>query len=370
MKRLTPVALFLVALGIGAMLAVPGQADPWVFEETFDGNYSTPHIFNDPTWVLEPEIGDGQLENGQHVPVMAGHGADCGAPPGMHVVTTDPEGFFICNNHLMTTVHSGYGVANFTLPRQFDFANRTGTIEFDVNAYAFGREWWSLWLVPPADDRPEFQLTDEGGSNTPPRNGVQFSRIAEAHWVRLFENGVMTQSWTDTGISGWDSSGMQSESGFYDPRVRFKNRITVSESGWKWEILSNDEPGKVYTVGDYWYSPARTWAIEFSRVNLHFEHYSYNPNKDGIDPQFYTFHWDNIRFDGTGGTASTPTSTPTSTVVSATATPSVSATLTPSPSATATPIPTSTSMPLKNCRAQERVGTRWVTVRTYQAVSC
>jgi hypothetical protein len=344
----------MAALAVG-FLVTPGQADPWAFEETFPGQYSTPHIFNDPAWTLEPEIGDGQLENGQHVPVMAGHGGDCGAPPAMHVVHTNVEGFFVCNDHLMTTVHSGYGVANFTLPAQFDFANRTGTIEFDVNAYAFGREWWSLWLVPPADDRPEFQLIDEGGSNTPPRNGIQFSRIAEAHHVRLFENGVMTGHWADTGTSGWDSSGMRSESGFNDPRVRYKNRITVSESGWTWELFSIDEPGKVYTVGNYSWSPARAWDIEFSRVNLHFEHYSYNPDKDGIDPQFYTFHWDNFRFDGIGSTPSTPA--PTSTAIPATAT--------PKPTSTSTPSPT-----LKNCRVQERVGTRWVTVRTYQAANC
>lgn len=360
MTRLLPAAAFLVALTVGLM-AAPGQADPWVFEETFDGAFSTPHVFNDPTWILEPEIGDGLLENGQHVPVQAGHGGDCGAPPALHVVTHDEQGFFICNNHLMTTIHSGYGVANFTLPQQFDFANRTGTIEFDVNAYAFGREWWSLWLVPPGDDRPEFQLVDEGGSDTPPRNGVQFSRIAEAHHVRLFENGVMTAHWADTGTSGWDSSGMQSESGFNDPRVRYKNRITVSESGWKWEIFSIDESGKVYTVGDYWFSPARTWDIAFSRVNLHFEHYSYNPTKDGIDPQFFTFHWDNIRFDGSGNTVP-PTNTPIP--VPPTNTPVVPPTATPVPP-TATPSPV-----LKTCRVQERVGTRWVTVRTYQAAVC
>jgi hypothetical protein len=353
-NKLPFLAVFMAALAVG-FLVTPGQADPWAFEETFPGQYSTPHIFNDPAWTLEPEIGDGQLENGQHVPVMAGHGGDCGAPPAMHVVHTNVEGFFVCNDHLMTTVHSGYGVANFTLPAQFDFANRTGTIEFDVNAYAFGREWWSLWLVPPADDRPEFQLIDEGGSNTPPRNGIQFSRIAEAHHVRLFENGVMTGHWADTGTSGWDSSGMRSESGFNDPRVRYKNRITVSESGWTWELFSIDEPGKVYTVGNYSWSPARAWDIEFSRVNLHFEHYSYNPDKDGIDPQFYTFHWDNFRFDGIGSTPSTPA--PTSTAIPATAT--------PKPTSTSTPSPT-----LKNCRVQERVGTRWVTVRTYQAANC
>lgn len=55
------------------------------------------------------------------------------------------------------------------------------------------------------------------------------------------------------------------------------------------------------------------------------------------------------------GSASVPTPTPTPTAT---------------PTATPTPAPTATPVPLRQCRVQERVGSSWVTRRTYQAEAC
>jgi hypothetical protein len=189
----------------------------------------------------------------------------------------------------MTHMNAGYGVASI-MPRQpFDFAGRTGTIEFETNVYGFGRSWWDVYIVPEDEMLDEIVVRDEGGAGEQlPKRGIVFSFGNSTPCVRVIENYIFTQQWCH-----WERylTAFPTDPANTSGAIRRLFRFTVSSTGWTFEVQKQD--------ATFWsFSGLFTPAPSFTRGLIKIEHHAYNPTKDGIDAHRYTYHWDNIRFDG------------------------------------------------------------------------
>lgn len=250
--------------------------------------------------------------NNPSTPIEAGHGPGCQAPIGNsdsslnnHLLqhsdsmsmgdwqnNVRPQVFYVCNNHMMTAVKSGYSVASF-MPRYiFDFAGRTGNIQFDTNPYAFSREWWDLYIVPAEDMLINIEQIDEGGTGELlPKQGVLFSMNSGQPQIDVIENYEKTYKWRY-----WQSyaQAFPDDPALNDPKVRRTFKFSLSQTNWTFELQKAD--------GSFWkHSGTFDKPLPFSNGLVKVEHHSYNPTKEGIQGSpwsQYTYHWDNFIFDG------------------------------------------------------------------------
>jgi hypothetical protein len=190
-----------------------------------------------------------------------------------------------------------------------------------------------LYIVPQADDIPTIQSCDEGGCPTMfPRRAVLFSFLNGKPEVRVIDNFVPVYH-----FKHWqDYCGAVNNPGCENTAIRVPFRFSLSATAWKFEIKKPD--------GSWWtHQGSFGFTLSFTKGVLHYEHHSYNPEKDNVPVLSRTFHWDNIRFDGPviGGT---PSATPTTPMSSATST----STLVPSFTNTPTTPPTVTPVPATN----------------------
>jgi hypothetical protein len=292
----------------------------WAFQETFDGAPTVPQPFSSPRWDVvvgnndADGIVDGQVVS--HVDdsitygtIEAGHTSMCGAPfaqPGdanNHNINVDssllgfqqntrPQLAYVCSNHLMTAVKAGYAVVSL-MPRQlFDWQGRVGTVEMETSLFTFGREWWDTYIVP--EDEMLLEVVDEleGGTGEQlPRRAVKFSfvgnklRVAVIDEYHIIEEHTVPQMWREM---------FPDDPALTDPRIRRVVRMQVSQQTWKMEIQKED--GQYFTFSGNFGLP-----LSFTRGLVRFEHHAYNPTKDYIfgEPwSQFTYHWDNMRFDG------------------------------------------------------------------------
>lgn len=210
---------------------------------------------------------------------------------------TNPDNsFFICNNHMMSSMGQvdGYSVSAFWPRQEFDFA-QGGTVEWDVNVNDHhSRSFWEVMIVPrdemlmssaadwlPIDehypkDRIVFQFGTAGGDSGRrmhvgadflPPNGIVSNPCCGIQWRSVDPN--------DPALT--------------DRRIRRKNRITIANNKIDWSIIKQD--GTPHTV-----SMDIPGGLPFNRGLVVFKTHAYTPVKDGTE--VYTFHWDNIRFSG------------------------------------------------------------------------
>lgn len=304
--------------GGGEPNPTPGPGD-WAFLETFDGAPANPQAYlssrfdivvgsNDADGVMDGQVlvSDPPLVL-DYGTIEAGHGPNCGAPIGTsqnnHNISVDfdPQGFqtntrpqltYQCNKHIMTVAKAGYGVVSL-MPRQlFDFAGRTGTISLDTNVYGYFREWWDVYVVPEDDMLEEMVIKDEGGTGEAlPKQGVRFTFSETKPGVDVISNYQFVDQWR----SGQSfKQAFPSDPAITDPKTRRNFQLQLSTTGWGFKVQKQD--------GTYWTNSGTfDSALPFSRAEIRIEHHSYNPTKEGVPGEpwsQYTFHWDNIAFDG------------------------------------------------------------------------
>jgi hypothetical protein len=323
-------------------------ATTWAFQETFDGAPTAPTPFKSTRWdiVIDSNDIDGIMD-GQTVPeatgfatddaIELGHGAHCeppynpanpNDPNNIHTVPVDfnPLGFqqntrpllnFICNNHMMSVAKAGYGISSF-MPRQiFDWGGRTGLIEFETSLYPAqgGREWWDLYIAPPQEILLDHVRKDEGGDyEQMPKRALKFKFGGNKMNVNLIDN--YQEVW---GTAHWQKYGCQegettcafpNDTSIDDPRIRRNVRIQVSSTSWKFQLevdanAPTNPPSLSYETIEgkrYWtFSGSWPQPLSFSQGLIRWGHHSYNATKDGNFGRpwsQFTFHWDNMRFDG------------------------------------------------------------------------
>ena len=193
---------------------------------------------------------------------------------------------------MMTAVKAGYGVVSMEPRQLFDFAGRTGTISLDVGVYGYFREWWDVYVVPEDDMLEEMVIKDEGGTGEAlPKQGVRFSFSETKPGVAVINNYQFTQQWRN-----WQGfkQAFPSDPAITDPKPRRNVQMHMSQTAWGFDVQKAD--------GTYWsFDGNFDTPLPFTRAAIRIEHHSYNPTKEGVPGtpwSQYTFHWDNIAFDG------------------------------------------------------------------------
>jgi hypothetical protein len=287
--------------------ATPSPPGNWAFQETFTGTPSSPAPFlsnrfdvivgeNNSDAIITGFNFDDPNDDGK---IQTGHGSGCEAPPAQHIIipasqpqafqtVTRPQLMFLCKDHMMTVMKSGYGIISF-MPRQlFDWNGRTGTVEIDTNIYAYAREWWDFYIVPEDEMLLEIATRDEGATSEGlPKRGVKFSMLDSQPHIQVIDNYDVI---SEQGLPGF-STAFANDPARTDPAKRRTFRLKMSNTSWTISIQKQD--GSFYT-----YSANFPQPLSFSRGLVRVEQHAYNPRKDGIEDPYFTYHWDNFRFDG------------------------------------------------------------------------
>ena len=284
------------------------QHGGWALFETFDGDPPS------PSQALLPDTFDFVATHRTHprnhepgfAAFPADHGDDCRGPspplPAQHMVTTShtsnghapDESFYVCKNHMMSSMGEveGYSVTAFWARQEFDFSNG-GVLEFDVNLNDdHPRSWWEILIAPrellkvgaahswlPIDETyPTERIVLELSSQTGRWIGVGSGALDPAGWL------VEESDWRTWGYIDPDDPALD------DRRIRRRMRITLSDTRILWEIEMQDGSFDGYAVD----VPE---GLPFGRGLVLFKTHAYTPLKDANTDE-YTFHWDNVRFDG------------------------------------------------------------------------
>ncbi len=150
----------ITALVLGVVVAVSGGPGPsrvtmastsnaFVFQ--WMGNPAAPQawrpaLLND--WDL---VAHHIVYNSDHPwgSAIAGHGADCSAPPATHTVSDPDNAVFICRNHMMTTLDTGVGEIQFASSRMADWSQGTVSINYSMSTMRSSPRDWTTMAVTP-----------------------------------------------------------------------------------------------------------------------------------------------------------------------------------------------------------------------------
>ncbi len=289
----------------------------WAFEETFDGDPAA------PSQDLLPRTFDYVATHRSHPkehftmdygPFLVDHAPNCAGPnpevsplPQRPISSTqdsngsnpDPT-FFLCKNHMMSSMGGdvvGYSVSSFWPRQEFDFADG-GVLEFEVNINdAHGnRSWWEIMLAPRDQLKVAPGPVDSPISETYPDDRIVLDFRRNVRTIKVGTGALAPDGWLakDTQRGQWDFAWWRDlhpdDPALDDRRVRRTMRIELEDDRINWGIETAD--------GSF-----DTWSVDvpgglpFDRGLVLFKTHAYNPTKDG-NLDTYTFHWDNIRFDG------------------------------------------------------------------------
>ncbi len=285
----------------------------WALEETFDGDPAS------PSQALLPDTMDFVVTHRthprDHLPVFslfpADHDQNCAGPTPMaltglpapqHMVRSThassgrspDQSFFVCKNHMMSAMGDieGYSVSAFYPRQSFDFSDG-GVLEFDVNINdGHPRSWWEIMIAPreqlklgaarewlPIDETySRDRIVLDFSANSRRAIAVGSGGLAPEGWI------VNESDWRDWRFIDPDDPAL------VDRRTRRTMRIELSAMAIRWGVEMGD--------GEFdWYEVEVPGGLPFSQGIVMFKTHAYTPTKDDNFDQ-YTFHWDNLRFDG------------------------------------------------------------------------
>ncbi len=294
----------------------PDSGTAWAFEETFTGNPASPSQGLLPRtfeYVVTHRSHPGDHFTKRYTPFPVDHGEDCGGPdPALsplpqHTVHTtqhstgsnpDPS-FFVCRDHMMSSMGDveGYSVSSFWPRQEFDFANG-GTLEFDVSiAGAHGnRSWWEVMIVPRDELKVAPGPDDSPISEKYPENRIVLDFRRNVRSIRVGTGRTAPDGWVANRTQqgrfdfAWWRDLHPDDPALDDRRVRRTMRVRLDRERIVWGIETPEGSFDEWSVD----VPG---GLPFTRGLILFKTHAYNPTKDG-NHNSYTFHWDNIRFDG------------------------------------------------------------------------
>src|SRR6266851_2597068 len=130
-----------------------GAPAPAPFSFGWTEKPGSPMPWNPTNWDVIVHSRDQQTWS-QLDPVQAQHGADCGAPPATHVVTSYEDAVFVCNQHMMTAINAaGYGEIIFTPDHLADWTNQPVVIDWQQSTLrTSARDWTDVTITPFLDN--------------------------------------------------------------------------------------------------------------------------------------------------------------------------------------------------------------------------
>jgi hypothetical protein len=269
------------AAGDTAITPIP-SLPPDAFQESFDGQPTSPQPWNPPNWDVTVHSRDVDTWN-QLETMDATHGADCGAPPATHKMSTYEGAVFQCRDHMMTAINaSGYGAVYLTPNQLADFSQGDAVIRWDMSTLrTSGRDWVDVWISP-FDEQLQLPLELEVDLSGPPRNAIQIrmdlSRNAFTASIYRDFNEVPVEG--EFSLQAYDS--------FLTPDAKRRDTFEVRISR---THLSVGMPGYNFKWID-----SEIQDLGWSQGVVQFGHHSYNPSKDCSAPCGpNTWHWDNVQ---------------------------------------------------------------------------
>jgi hypothetical protein len=316
--------LNLACLALALVSSSTGWADDqsnrsvsiWALEETFDGDPPS------PSQELLPGNFDYVVTHRQHPreqftkiyePFLADHATNCDGPNPevtplpQHLVTTrqDSDGanpddsFYICKNHMMSALGdvAWYSNSSFWPRQEFDFSDG-GVLEFDisVNLGHGQRSWWEILIAPRDQMRVGTASADSAIDERYPPDRIVLNFGEMVRRIRVGTGDLDPQGWQvderQFGPFDWAywNALHPDDPAITDRRIRRTMRITLQNDRIIWAIEMANGDFDEFAVN----LPS---GLPFSRGLVMFKTHAYTPRKQG-NFDTYTFHWDNIRFDG------------------------------------------------------------------------
>lgn len=209
--------------------------------------------------------------------------------------------FRVCDGHRSESLNDGgQFVINEAYVRQpFDFAGRTGSITFDVDAKTDGpHTWWpEIWLTNLPVPAPSVNANP--GMDALPEDGLQIMlsndcgpNTGGAGELRIIQNyAVVADLKPNAGLR------VTGGEGCYPTQPGILNHFEVKISPNEIQVWASDPGGANFKE----YDDAAELDLSFTRGYLHIEHVQYNADKfdhSSIATKEQTYTWDNIGFDG------------------------------------------------------------------------
>lgn len=234
-----------------------------------------------------------------------------GLLPGTDVATCDGTGVDGLTSRQLNEVYDDQGdfAINSNRIRQlFDFTDRTGTIQFDVDAKVnpcnLGHGWWvELWIT--AEPAP-IPYHEAPGVLSYPKNGVaimfqglnncpQGRSATEVNGIFVSKDFAITHD-----VPGWELKHDSDSARCFKVADQKMNRIKVLLNKDQAEIWASDydDPMNLHRI-----AIAPDLNLSFTRGYVHLQHSQYNARKDkcadgGTPTGIQTYRWDNVAFDG------------------------------------------------------------------------
>jgi hypothetical protein len=211
-----------------------------------------------------------------------------------------PNDYFICgveygeSNHFMEAFddQGSYTFNSARIRQPFDFAGRTGTIAFDVDAKSAGHGWWiELWLADEPVPAP-YQVAP--GIATLPRNGLGIALMDQCGTTDASRANVgglwVVQNYQI--VVDLEGTSAPQVGPCFTTQADVFNHIEVRVSPSRVEVWVSDAGGANFQL-----RAALDAPLPFTRGFVSLQHVSYNAAKAGVTAQ-QTYHWDNVGFDG------------------------------------------------------------------------
>lgn len=217
------------------------------------------------------------------------------------ITVQPPNDVIICNGQLREATSDAHNVTVLAMyPKQpFDFANRTGTVVFDVGNDTHGTH--AAW--------PEFWITDKPVP-APFTHFSSWTAVSQhSLGVRFAASGGVgcTGKWTvDSAVVARDYVIDDSTEAGHTLIVNPLDCVTLGSPSQlnHIEVRVNQSAVEIYASDAGTTTPLKHIAsipnanLSFTRGLIWIEDAHYNGDKDGPDQGTHTFAWDNVGFDG------------------------------------------------------------------------
>ena len=310
----------LIAGSVAGLLLVLGSnaysADRWALKERFSGDPAAPSqdlLPDNFDYVVTHRTESKEQFTKLYAPYPADHDETCAGPdPSVmptrqHQVYTSQtsnganpdQSFFICKHHMMSSMGEvgPYSVSAFWPRQEFDFADG-GTLLFDVNVNEghSQRHWWEIMIVPRDQLKVGAGPVDSAIDETYPADRIVLDFRNLVRRIKVGTGATAPDGWLvnerEFGQYDWAYWGSlhPQDPALTDRRIRRKMRIVIRDNRIHWRIKTADGTWDTFSV-------RIPGGLPFTRGLVVFKTHAYTPYKqDNFDT--YTFHWDNILFDG------------------------------------------------------------------------
>jgi len=222
-----------------------------------------------------------------------------GLVPGTDVAICDGlDGAGLLSHQLNEVYHDAgdFALNSMMIRQPFDFAGRTGTFVFDVDAKINpmneGHGWWvETWIT---EDPAPIPYHESPTVQSYPRNGVGFAfegaDCNKSNWENSLTQAIVLKNYQIL----HDYPGNDVNAACFKTADQMLNRfkVLITQDHAEVWVSDYDKPGNVRMVVS-----VDHLGLTFTRGYVHFQHSQYNANKDGATPS-QTYRWDNIGFDG------------------------------------------------------------------------